>query len=151
MFHVTKFVLPDMLEAGRGSIINIASLGGGVLGSQNTAYATTKGGVVGFTRALVIGHAGTGIRANVICPGIVVTAMTASLQINSADLQRYVSSVPVGRTGQSGDIGGPVVLLASDASSFVNGALITLDGGVSLMMSGPAGIDARSPVAKPVC
>jgi len=122
-----------MLAARRGSIINLSSLGGGLLGSSNTAYATTKGGIVGFTRALVVGHAGTGVRANIICPGYLETPMSASGLQSEADRQRYIAAIPAGRTGVPEDIGGLVVFLASDASAFVNGALITLDGGTSLL------------------
>ncbi len=131
-FYVTKHALPDMLQSKRGSIINTASLAGPILGSQNTAYTASKGGVVGFTRALVISYAGTGIRANAICPGFVATPMSAPVLENSLDLERYASSIPAGRAGEPEDIGGLVVFLASDASSYVNGALITLDGGTSL-------------------
>jgi 2-hydroxycyclohexanecarboxyl-CoA dehydrogenase len=130
--NVTQAVIPDMLNEKRGSIINMSSLGGGVLGSVNTAYATSKGGIVGFTRALVVSYSGTGIRANVICPGYISTAMTRPAERNPEDFARYTASIPVGRGGEPDDIGGLVVLLASDASSYINGALITLDGGVSL-------------------
>ena len=131
-FFVTKYSIPDMLVAKRGSIINTASLAGAFLGSQNTAYCSTKGGVVGFTRALVISYAGTGIRANAICPGFVTTPMSAPVLQNPLDLERYASSIPVGRAGVPEDIGGLVVFLASDASGYVNGAVIPMDGGTSL-------------------
>ena len=131
-FFVTKHVIPDMLAAKRGSIINTASLAGAFLGSQNTSYTTAKGGVVGFTRALVISYAGTGIRANAICPGFVTTPMSAPVLQNPLDLERYASSVPVGRVGVPGDVGGLVVFLASDCSGYVNGAIIPLDGGTHL-------------------
>lgn len=133
LLYVTRTVLPDMLAAGRGSIINLSSLGGGVLGSSNTAYATTKAGILGFTRALVVGHAGTGIRANVICPGFLETPMSVAGLSNEDDRRRYTAAIPVGRAGVPEDIAGLVVFLASDASSYVNGALITLDGGTSLL------------------
>ena len=131
-FFVTKHVLPDMLAANGGSIINTASIAGPMLGSQNTTYTTTKGGIVGFTRALVISYAGTGIRANAICPGFVTTPMSAPVLQNPLDLERYASSVPVGRVGVPEDVGGLVVFLASDASGYVNGAVIPFDGGTHL-------------------
>ena len=131
-FLVTKYALADMVAAKRGSIINTASLAGPLLGSQNTAYTAAKGGVVGLTRALVITYAGTGIRANAILPGFVATPMSQPVLTNPLDLERYASQVPVGRNGEPEDIGGLVVFLASEASAYVNGAVITLDGGVSL-------------------
>lgn len=131
-FLVTKYALPHMLEEQRGSIINTASLAGPLLGSQNTAYTASKGGVAGFTRSLVISYAGTGIRANAILPGFVATPMSAPVMENELDLARYATSVPSGRLGVPEDVGGLVVFLASDSSSYVNGAIITLDGGVSL-------------------
>jgi len=131
-FFVTRAVIPDMLENKGGSIINTASLAGPFIGSYNTAYTATKGGVVGFTRALVISYSGTGIRANAICPGFVMTPMSAPTLEDATDRDRYATSVPSGRLGVPEDIGGLVVFLASDASSYVNGAVITLDGGISL-------------------
>jgi 2-hydroxycyclohexanecarboxyl-CoA dehydrogenase len=131
-YFVTKYIVPDMVALGKGSIINLSSLGGGVLGSLNAAYAATKGGIVGLTRALVVGYAGTGVRANVICPGLVATQMTRPAESNQADYERYSAQIPVGRAGEPKDIAGLSLFLASDASAYVNGALITLDGGVSL-------------------
>jgi NAD(P)-dependent dehydrogenase (short-subunit alcohol dehydrogenase family) len=131
-FFVTKHALPDMLAAKRGSIINTASLAGAFLGSQSTTYTASKGGVVGFTRALVISYAGTGIRANAICPGFVTTPMSAPVMQDPVVLERYTASVPVGRIGVPEDVGGLVVFLASEASAYVNGAIIPLDGGTHL-------------------
>lgn len=131
-FFMTKHILPHMLAAKKGSIINTASLAGPILGSSNTAYTATKGAVAGYTKALVISYAKTGIRANTICPGFVATPMSQPVLDNPEDLQRYASDVPAGRTGVPDDVGGLVVFLASDASSYVNGAQITLDGGISL-------------------
>lgn len=132
-FFMTKFALRHMIERKGGSIINTASIAGPLLGSQNTAYTAAKGGIAGFTRSLVISYAGTGIRANAILPGFVATPMSAPVMDNPLDLARYATSVPAGRLGAPKDIGGLVVFLASDASSYVNGAVITLDGGVSLL------------------
>jgi 2-deoxy-D-gluconate 3-dehydrogenase len=121
-----------MTSLGTGSIINTASIAGTHVGSKNTAYTTSKGGILGFTRALVVGYSGTGIRANVICPGFVRTKMSAPVLQDEMDLQRYASNIPAGRLGEPEDIGGLVVFLASDASGYVNGAVINMDGGVSL-------------------
>jgi len=132
VFHVTRVALKDMLAEGRGSIINSASIAGPFIGSHNTAYTAAKGGVVGFTRALVVSYAGTGIRANAICPGFFLTPMADRMLQNPRDVERYASQIPVGRHGEPEDIGGLVVFLASDASSYVNGAVISIDGGTSL-------------------
>jgi NAD(P)-dependent dehydrogenase (short-subunit alcohol dehydrogenase family) len=131
-FFLSKFVIPDMLAAKRGSIINTASIAGPFIGSYNTAYTATKGGLVGFTRALVISYSGTGIRANAICPGFINTPMSAPTLKDPTDAERYATSVPAGRLGEPEDVGGLVVFLASDASSYVNGAIIPIDGGISL-------------------
>ncbi len=132
-FFVTQTILPDMLHLEKGSIINTASIAGPHLGSRNTAYTTSKGGILGFTRALVISYAGRGIRANVICPGFVRSKMSAPVLDDPSDVARYASNVPSGRLGEPRDVGGLVVFLASDASAYVNGALINLDGGISLV------------------
>jgi NAD(P)-dependent dehydrogenase (short-subunit alcohol dehydrogenase family) len=138
MFLVTKHVVPQMMAARRGSIVNIASMYGVVgpdpglyVGSWyldqeiNTPpiYAATKAGVIGFTRHLATTLAAHGIRANAISPGGVESGQ------NQTFLERYAERSPIGRMARREELRGPMVFLASDASSYMTGHNLVVDGG----------------------
>ena len=131
-FLCTHYALPAMLARGGGSIINTASVAGSFIGTLNTAYCASKAGVVGFTRALVITHAARGIRANAICPGSVRTSMAEAVLHTAEVRQRLIGSIPAGRVAEPADVANLVVFLASAAASYLNGAVITLDGGLTV-------------------
>jgi glucose 1-dehydrogenase len=130
-FLVAKHVLPAMLAAGRGSIINTASVGGAYFGTQNFAYSASKAGVVGMTRALAAQYGGRGVRANAICPGSIRTAMSELASAQGPVRDEMLRGIPAGRIGEPGEIAELVAFLASDASSYLNGAVITADGGMT--------------------
>jgi len=130
-FLVAKHVLPAMLAAGRGSIINTASVGGAYFGTQNFAYSASKAGVVGMTRALAVQYGGRGVRANAICPGSIRTAMSELASAQGSVRDEMLRGIPVGRIGEPAEIAELVAFLASDASSYLNGAVITADGGMT--------------------
>jgi glucose 1-dehydrogenase len=130
-FLVAKHVLPAMLAAGRGSIINTASVGGAYFGTQNFAYSASKAGVVGMTRALAAQYGGRGVRANAICPGSIRTAMSELASAQGPVRDEMLRGIPAGRIGEPGEIAELVAFLASDASSYLNGAIITADGGMT--------------------
>jgi gluconate 5-dehydrogenase len=121
----------EMIRARRGSIINIASIAGLVGRSprayNSIVYGTSKGALVNFTRDLAIKWAEHGIRVNAICPGFFVTPINQKLYERAAE--RILAEIPLGRTGGPDDLKGIAVLLASDASSFITGAIIPVDGG----------------------
>lgn len=130
-FHVTRACLPSLKERG-GSIINIASIA--ALKGYKTAsiYCATKGAIVSFTRAVAIEYAEFGVRANVICPGHIDTPMFRRPGVDvAAKTARAVTTIPLGRIGVPGDLTGLAVLLASDAGSYITGAVIPVDGGVT--------------------
>lgn len=120
-----------MLDSGRGSIINIASVAGFVSLSERypmAAYAASKTGVVGLTRELGAQWAARGIRVNAIAPGWFPSRMTGHLR--DADLKRWIEQrTPIGRPGLPNELDGALVFLASDASSYVVGQTIAVDGG----------------------
>jgi NAD(P)-dependent dehydrogenase (short-subunit alcohol dehydrogenase family) len=137
MFVMTKVMLPKMIAAGGGTILNMAS----VLGAQKAApnrlaYAASKAAVVGFTRALAIDHVKENIRVNCVCPGTVDTPSLGD-RINAfADpvqaRKDFVARQPMGRLATAEEIAETFVYLVSDESSFMTGQAVFVDGGMSL-------------------
>lgn len=130
---LSRAVLPAMRKAGRGSIINMASVLG-VNGVRNRAsYAPSKGAVVLLTKCMAVDHGHENIRVNAICPSFVETDLTADVIRKAANpeaVRRERTAVhPIGRLGQPEDIAGMAVYLASDESSWVTGAILPVDGG----------------------
>lgn len=118
-----------MVAQGRGKIINIASLlsfQGGILVPP---YTASKHALAGVTKALANEWAARGIQVNAIAPGYIRTDNTAALQADPTRNQALLDRIPAGRWGESSDIAGAAVFLASSASDFINGAIIPVDGG----------------------
>jgi NAD(P)-dependent dehydrogenase (short-subunit alcohol dehydrogenase family) len=120
-----------MLAAGRGSIVNIGSLASlTALGRGHVAYSMAMGAVAQMTRELSTEWAGRGVRVNAILPAQVVNSgLEQRMAENPALRDRFLSGIPAGRLGQPDDIRGLAVFLASDASSWITGTLIPMDGG----------------------
>ena len=133
VFNVSKAFLPGMLERRRGSIINIASVGGVVGIRDRLAYCTTKFAVVGLTKSMALDHAGAGVRVNCICPGRVETPFVAARVREYADPERayreMASSQSLGRMGRPEEIAAAALYLASDEAAFVTGSALMIDGG----------------------
>ena len=118
-----------MVGAGQGgSIVNIASIVGLRVRAGVLAYATTKAGVVQMTKALALEWAEHGIRVNALAPGYFVTELNREM-LASAPGQAIVARIPQRRTGELSELDGPLLLLASRASSYMTGAVIPVDGG----------------------
>ena len=136
-FWMIQALLPKMLAAQRGSIINMASVASSVKGlPMRFVYGTTKAAVIGLTKSVAADFVGQGIRCNAICPG---TVDTPSLQnrINAyadplAARQNFVARQPMGRLAQAHEIAPLVVFLASDESAFVTGQAYGIDGGMTI-------------------
>jgi NAD(P)-dependent dehydrogenase (short-subunit alcohol dehydrogenase family) len=124
-----------MLHAGRGSIVNVASVLGFVASGQirQAAYAASKGGVVNLTRELAAQWARRGVRVNALAPGWFPTEMTADMFGDERSLAWMRSRTPLGRGGRLEELIGPLLFLASDASSFVTGHVLTVDGGWTIV------------------
>ena len=124
-----------MLAAGRGTIVNVASVLGFVASGQirQAAYAASKGGVVNLTRELAAQWARRGVRVNALAPGWFPTEMTADMFGDERSLAWLRSRTPLGRGGDLDELVGPLLFLASDASSFVTGHVLTVDGGWTIV------------------
>lgn len=131
VMRLSRAVLPAMREAGRGVIVNIASIGGLTGSVAGTAYVTSKHGVIGLTRSIAYLYAEDGIRCNAVCPGGVETNIgrTSAPAIGWAYQRLEKSFGKAVRTAQSDEIAALVSWLACDEASNVNGAVISADGG----------------------
>ncbi len=123
-----------MLQQDRASIINMSALGGGILGMGrgNAAYCATKGAIAALTRDLATEWATEGIRVNAVAPSWFETGMnTSSIFAMPSFVYQVYTKVPLKKIGQPGDLVGPVVFLASDASAMITGHILPVDGGTS--------------------
>jgi NAD(P)-dependent dehydrogenase (short-subunit alcohol dehydrogenase family) len=125
----TKTVLPHMKEAGYGRIINLASTLGLVGLANRTPYTSSKGAVVQMTRALGLELAPFGITCNAICPGPFLTPMNEPIADTEETKKFIVGAVALDRWGRMEEIQGAAIFLGSDASSYVTGSMLTVDGG----------------------
>ena len=135
-FICAKAVIPGMREKGHGKIINICSMMSELGRETVSAYAAAKGGLKMLTRNICSEFGGENIQCNGIGPGYIATSQTAPLRERKADGSRHpfdqfiISKTPAGRWGTTDDLVGPTVFLASDASNFVNGHILYVDGGI---------------------
>ena len=131
-FLCTKHALPELLRAGGGSIINLASPTGFDKGAGYTAYATSKGGLSTLTRVVALDYARHKVRCNAIVPGATETPLIASL-LDDPDVRARLERLsPLGRLGQPQDLVPLAIYLASDESAFSTGAHFFADGGAVL-------------------
>lgn len=128
-FELGKEAARVMSRQGAGKIINIASLFSFLGGQYSPAYAATKHGIVGFTKAYCDELAADGVQVNAIAPGYFATAITTATRADPVTNQRVLDHIPAGRWGEVADLMGATVFLASSASDYVNGHVLTVDGG----------------------
>ncbi len=128
-----KHVVPHMVKAGRGSVINVSSLNGLVGFPLSTAYGSAKGGLVVFTKDIAIELAQSGVRFNCVCPGVIATPMMerwTDLMPDKAEAQKMLRGVmPIGRMGTAEEVAGAIYFFASDDSALCQGAVLSVDGG----------------------
>ena len=129
VFFLTQAVGRLMLQAGRGKVINIASLLSFQGGIRVASYAASKSGLAGLTRLLANEWAARGVNVNAIAPGYFSTNNTSALRADETRNREILARIPAGRWGQPADLGGAAVFLAAPASDYVHGAVIPVDGG----------------------
>lgn len=135
-FIVSKAVLPSMIAKGHGKIINICSMMSELGRETVSAYAAAKGGLKMLTKNIASEFGEANIQCNGIGPGYIATPQTAPLRERQADGSRHpfdqfiIAKTPAARWGVTEDLAGPAVFLASDASNFVNGHILYVDGGI---------------------
>jgi NAD(P)-dependent dehydrogenase (short-subunit alcohol dehydrogenase family) len=130
-FLTCREFLPAMIAAGTGCIVNIASTAGVRGGRMRAAYCASKGGLVQLTRSLAIDHGPDGVRVNCLCPGLIETEMADWITRDEEALERWASTVPARRIGTAREIADGVGYLASDGASYLHGAVLMADGGVT--------------------
>lgn len=129
MFRLCKAVGPNMISRGKGKVINMSSMYG-LVGEKNvTAYCASKGAIIQFTRALALEWAQHNIQVTALAPGYIYTERTSRVFDDPRLSAMLTSRVPLGRIGQPEELGPLVVYLASDASDFMTGSVIVIDGG----------------------
>ena len=129
-FHVAKAAYRPMMKQRAGSIVTVSSVVG-VMGNAGQAnYAASKAGLIGFTKSLARELGGRGVRANVVAPGYIQTDMTADLGDKVTDAMK--GQIPLGRLGQPDDIAAATLFLLSDASTYVTGHVLHVDGGMAM-------------------
>ncbi len=137
MFHMCRAFLPRMVEAGTGSIVNVASVASSVTGvPRRFAYGASKAAVIGLTRSIAVDFIATGVRCNAICPGTIDTPSLHQRMAATGDYERarkqFAARQPMGRLGRPEQIAALAVHLASDESRFTSGAVFVADGGQTL-------------------
>lgn len=130
VFNYSKAVYRQMMKQRSGSIINLSSIVG-VTGNPGQAnYAASKAGIIGFSKSLARELGGRNVRVNVVAPGFVATDMTDALPEAARDAM--LGGIPLGRPAEAGDIAAAVLFLASDASAYITGHVLHVDGGLAM-------------------
>lgn len=134
MFLCSKYALPHLRRNGKGVIVNISSVHAHVSWPRCAAYDASKAAVLGLTRALAVDHGPEGIRINVICPGYIETPLLEQWFSGDVERRKRIADLhPLRRLGQPEDIAAAVRFLCSDEASFISGAVLTVDGGITAL------------------
>ena len=130
-FGMARAIAPGMAGGGRGAIVNVTSIAGPFARAGDIAYTAAKGGLEALTRALAVELGRDGVRCNGIAPGFFATETNRAMVDNPAVAESLQRRVPLRRWGQPPEIAGAAVFLASPAASYINGQILTVDGGMT--------------------
>ncbi|MFD9375448.1 3-oxoacyl-[acyl-carrier-protein] reductase [Streptomyces sp. NPDC059999] len=130
VYHVCRAVVFGMMKRRRGAIVNISSVAGVYGHRTQTNYSASKAGIIGFSRALAKETGRSGIRVNAVAPGFIETDMVA--EMNDKARKEALASIPLGRMGTAHEVADMVAYLASDRAAYVTGAVLQIDGGITI-------------------
>ena len=131
VMQAIKIAVPVMRKQGGGAIVNTSSVAGLFANSGSAAYNTVKAGVINLTRAAALEYAADGIRANCVCPGPIDTPLLQSALSNPSYSKAIKEAIPLRRIGRPEEIAEVILFLASDLASYVTGAIVVADGGMT--------------------
>jgi NAD(P)-dependent dehydrogenase (short-subunit alcohol dehydrogenase family) len=133
IFLVCKHGIPQLVDAGGGSVINIASFVA-LMGCSvpQDAYTASKGGVLSLTRSLAVQYGPKGVRVNALCPGPILTPLMETLFATEEEKNKRLNRIPLGRFGRAEDVVNAGIFLASDESSWMTGTQFVIDGGITV-------------------
>jgi NAD(P)-dependent dehydrogenase (short-subunit alcohol dehydrogenase family) len=127
--YVCHAIGRHLAERGRGSVINVASVAGLTASPLVSPYGAAKAGLISLTKTLAVEWASSGVRVNALCPGWTATELNRNLWDDEAASKATIASVPMQRWGRADEMTGPALFLASDASSYMTGQVLVVDGG----------------------
>jgi NAD(P)-dependent dehydrogenase (short-subunit alcohol dehydrogenase family) len=131
--YVCHAIGGHLAERGRGSVINVASVAGLTASPLVSPYGAAKAGLISLTKTLAVEWAARGVRVNALCPGWTATELNRLLWEDEVASKQTIATVPMQRWGRAEEMAGPAVFLASDASSFMTGQVLVVDGGQTAM------------------
>jgi NAD(P)-dependent dehydrogenase (short-subunit alcohol dehydrogenase family) len=131
--YVCHAIGPHLAERGQGSVINVASVAGLAASPLLSPYGAAKAGLISLTKTLAVEWAPLGIRVNALCPGWTATELNRNLWEDENTGKATIATVPMQRWGRAAEMAGPAVFLASDASSYMTGQALVVDGGQTTM------------------